>query len=104
MIHVVLKAHPFVCYYLNPLHRLAEVLEVKEEYILLESNFRTNSDQLKYQEEQIDINDTSVMQYLKSLGYDIGFQWKGEKDNDVNKLLDYFIHNLKIINSIFLLK
>lgn len=74
-------------------HRLAEVLEVKEEYILLESNFRTNSDQLKYQEEQIDINDTSIMQYLKSLGYDIGFQWKGEKDDDVNKLLDYFIHN-----------
>ena len=48
-------------------HIFAEKLQVKEEYILLESDFKTDSEKIKYENNIMDAIDNFAFKYLTSL-------------------------------------
>ena len=54
-------------------HAFANELSINEEYILCESDFKTDSEKIKHEESIINLVDSATYKYLKSLGHDIAF-------------------------------
>ncbi len=52
-------------------HIFAKELKIKEEYILLESDFKTDSEKVKHEDDIMNAIDNSAFKYLTSLGYKI---------------------------------
>lgn len=74
-------------------HIFAKELKIKEEYILLESDFKTDSEKVKHEEDIMNAIDNSAFKYLTSLGYKITFSAFAAEDeallhieNDVFKI------------------
>lgn len=74
-------------------HKIASILEICEEYLLLESDFKTTSDKIKFEEELIDYQDTSVMKYLHSRGHTIVLNFPADKSEELCAILDYYYAN-----------
>lgn len=71
-------------------HRIADILHIREEYLLCESSFKTSEEEWKTYEKLVDISDTAVMQYLHSLGHNISLNIQ---ENEVRELIDYCSKN-----------
>lgn len=54
-------------------HCFAEALVVSEQYLLCESDFKTNHDEYLFQESLQDFRDNAIIFLLKTLGYKISF-------------------------------
>ena len=74
-------------------HIFAKELKIKEEYILLESDFKTDSEKVKHEDDIMNAIDNSAFKYLTSLGYKITFSAFAAEDeallhieNDVFKI------------------
>lgn len=64
-------------------HIFAEKLQVKEEYILLESDFKTDSEKIKYENNIMDAIDNFAFKYLTSLGHNITFSVAADNHKDL---------------------